>query len=64
VNEERVRERKKKYQEQIALIADETRRNAARYRGECKLVQEFGNASEKDGIKFGLVPSWAHLGPT
>jgi hypothetical protein len=61
VNGERIRERKRQYEEQIALIADDARRNAARYRGECKLVEEFGNESEKHGVKFGLIPSWAHL---
>jgi hypothetical protein len=54
-----IKDKEKHGQEQI--VADDARHNAARYRGECKLVEEFGNASEKHGVKFGLIPSWAHL---
>lgn len=61
VKKEPIEERKRQYQKQIALITGEARQRMARFRGECKLVQEFGNVSEKHGINFGLIPAWARL---
>ena len=57
----KIAERKHQYKEQIALITKPEQRRLAQIRGEAKLVQEFGNDSEKLGVKFGLFPMWCQL---
>lgn len=54
-------ERKQQYIKQIQQINDLTARRVAILKGMEKLVEEFGNESEKFGIKFGLYPLWAAL---
>lgn len=52
-------ERKQQYIKQIQQIKDPTARRAAILNGMEKLIEEFGNESEKFGTKFGLYPLWA-----
>jgi len=54
-----IEERKQQYVKQIQQISDPTARRIAILRGMEELVKEFGNESEKFGIKFGLYPLWA-----
>ncbi|MBA7611357.1 hypothetical protein ES703_18580 [subsurface metagenome] len=54
-----VEERKQQYITQIQQIKDPTVRRTAILKGMEKLVEEFGNESEKFGTQFGLYPLWA-----
>jgi hypothetical protein len=54
-------ERKAEFSAQVALIENPEVRRLARLRGMDKLVEEFGNESEKFGVQFGLYPIWASL---
>jgi hypothetical protein len=49
------------FRAQIALIENPEARGLAMLRGMDKLVEEFGNESEKFGVRFGLYPLWASL---
>jgi len=53
-----IEKRKQQYIKQIQQINDPTARRVAILRRMEKLVEEFGNESEKFGIKFGLYPLW------
>lgn len=54
-----IEERKQQYITQIQQINDPMAKRVAMLKGMEKLVEEFGNESEKFGIKFGLYPLWA-----
>ena len=53
-----IEERKRQYMTQIQQINNPTARRVAMLKGMAKLVEEFGNESERFGIKFGLYPLW------
>jgi hypothetical protein len=54
-----IEERKQQYVMHIQQISDPIAKRVAILKGMEKLVEEFGNESEKFGIKFGLYPLWA-----
>jgi GMP synthase PP-ATPase subunit len=58
-NTNTIEERKRQYIKQIQQINDPTAKRMAILKKMEKLVEEFGNESEKFGIKFGLYPLWA-----
>lgn len=54
-----IEKRKQQFIKQIQQIDDPAARRISILRRMEELVEEFGNESEKFGIKFGLYPLWA-----
>lgn len=56
-----IEERKQQYIKQVQNINDPAAKRMAMLKLMEKLIDEFGNESEKFGVKFGLYPLWAAL---
>ena len=54
-----IEERKQQYIKQIQQVNDPTAKRVAILKGMERLIEEFGNESEKFGTQFGLYPLWA-----